>query len=336
MSNIYITGVAGFLGSHLAEYMIKKGHNVSGCDNLIGGYIDNIPHGVDFHQIDMNNYYDLERTLKDVDIVYHTACTAYEGLSVFSPSLITANTVQISVNAMTASIKNNVNRFVHCSSMARYGHYGDVTYTEDMECKPQDPYGIAKYSAELLLKNLSEIHNVDLVIAVPHNIIGPRQKYDDPYRNVASIMINLALQGRSPIIYGDGEQTRCFSDVRDDVSCLYKLAFEKSAVGEVFNIGPDEEPITINELFNLVSNATGFNGQPTYLPDRPQEVKHATCSSDKIRKYFNYKTHHSNKEMIKSLVEYISNRGPREFVYHLPIELDNSSILPKTWKEKLF
>ena len=336
MSNIYITGVAGFLGSHLAEYMIKKGHNVSGCDNLIGGYIDNIPHGVDFHQIDMNNYYDLERTLKDVDIVYHTACTAYEGLSVFSPSLITANTVQISVNAMTASIKNNVNRFVHCSSMARYGHYGDVAYTEDMECKPQDPYGIAKYSAELLLKNLSEIHNIDLVIAVPHNIVGPRQKYDDPYRNVASIMINLALQGRSPIIYGDGEQTRCFSDVRDDVSCLYKLAFEKSAVGEVFNIGPDEEPITINELFNLVSNATGFNGQPTYLPDRPQEVKHATCSSDKIRKYFDYKTHHSNKEMIKSLVEYISNRGPRDFVYHLPIELDNSKILPKTWKEKLF
>lgn len=336
MPKVYITGIAGFLGSHLADYMLRNGHEVSGCDNLIGGYTDNIPKGVDFHQFDMINYYELEKSLKNFDIVYHTACTAYEGLSVFSPSLITQNTLQISVNAMTAAIKNNVKRFIHCSSMARYGNLGKIAYTEDMDCKPQDPYGIAKYSTELLLKNLADTHNIELVIAVPHNIVGPRQKYDDPYRNVVSIMINLMLQGRRPIIYGDGNQTRCFSDIRDDVNCLYKLAFEEKAVGEVFNIGPDEEPITINKLFELVSNSIGFNPEPIYLKGRPQEVKHAICSANKIRKYFNYKTLHSTKDMIDNTVSYIKNRGTKEFIYHLPIELDNSEILPESWKEKLF
>lgn len=336
VSKIFITGIAGFLGSHLADKMISEGHEVYGCDNLIGGYLDNIPSKVTFFQFDMNNYHELESKLKNIDIVYHTACTAYEGLSVFSPSLITQNTIQISVNAMTASIKNGVKRFVHCSSMARYGTQEKVPFTEDMECKPQDPYGIAKYCAELMLKNLSQVHGIDLVIAVPHNIVGPRQKYDDPYRNVVSIMTNLILQGRRPVIYGDGTQTRCFSDVRDDVDCLFKLAFEDSAIGETFNIGPDEHTISINELFELISNETGFNQKPIYMKGRPQEVKEASCSADKIRKYFNYKTNFSNKDMIKEVINYISVRGVKEFKYHLAIELSNSPILPETWKKKLF
>lgn len=336
MAKIFITGIAGFLGSHLADRMLDEGHEVFGCDNLIGGYLDNIPSRAKFCQFDMINYNELEKQLVGMDIVYHTACTAYEGLSVFSPSLITQNTFQISVNAMTAAIKNKVTRFVHCSSMARYGSQNQTPFTEDMICKPQDPYGIAKYAAELVLRNLSEIHDIDLVIAVPHNIVGARQKYDDPYRNVASIMINLMLQGRRPVIYGDGNQIRCFSDVRDDVDCLYKLAFEKNAVNQIFNIGPDEDEISINKLFELIANEVGFNQKPIYMNDRPNEVKHASCSANKIRKYFNYKTKYSNKEMIKALVEYISSRGTREFKYHLPIELDNSPILPDTWKNKIF
>ena len=126
----------------------------------------------------------------------------------------------------SAAIANGVKRFVYCSSMARYGTQDVTPFTEDMICKPQDPYGICKYSAENILRCLCEVHGMELVIAVPHNIIGPRQKYDDPYRNVASIMINLMLQRRQPIIYGDGLQQRCFSFVKDDVYCLEKLAFQ--------------------------------------------------------------------------------------------------------------
>ena len=236
---------------------------------------------------------------------------------------------------MTAAIKNGVERFVHCSSMARYGSQVVTPFTEDMICAPQDPYGIAKYSAELLLENLASIHGIDLVIAIPHNIIGPRQKYDDPYRNVASIMINLMLSGRQPIIYGDGTQVRCFSAIQDDVDCLVEFAANKKAVGEKFNIGPDENEMTINELAILVAEVTNFNLDPIYLPGRPQEVKHATCSANKIRKYFGYETKITTKAAIEEMVEYINARGVRKFTYHLPVEIV-SNLTPKTWSQKIF
>lgn len=335
MKNIFITGIAGFLGSHLADAFMARGYHVSGCDNLIGGYRDNVPNGVTFYQQDCLDLEGLTRITAGADVIYHTACTAYEGLSVFSPSLVTANTTQISVNAMTAGIRNGVQRFVHCSSMARYGTQKTIPFTEDMVCKPQDPYGIAKYAAELLLQNLSEVHGMDLVIAVPHNIIGPRQKYDDPYRNVASIMINLMLQGRQPIIYGDGTQVRCFSSIQDDVDCLLEFATNDKAVGEVFNIGPDEGSMTINELAVNLAELLNFDLRPIYMEGRPQEVKLATCSANKIRKFFGYKTKMTTRQTLEEMIHYVRERGPRKFAYHLPVEIVSEKT-PKTWSQKIF
>lgn len=332
---IFITGIAGFLGSHLADRFLEKGHEVAGCDNLIGGYRDNVPEDARFYQVDLRNLEELTKIMDSYDVVYHTACTAYEGLSVFSPSIIVENTLQISVNAMTAAIRAGVSRFVHCSSMARYGAQPITPFTEEMECKPQDPYGIAKYSAELLLKNLAAVHEIELVIAVPHNIIGPRQKYDDPFRNVASIMINLMLQGRQPIIYGDGSQTRCFSPIQDDLDCLEVLAYSDSAVGEIFNIGPDDEEITINDLAILIARQLNFGLEPKYMTGRPQEVKHATCSANKIRTYFNYKKNTTLDESLSQMIDYIRKRGVAPFEYHLPVEIINEKT-PKTWTQKLF
>lgn len=335
MKKVFITGVAGFLGSHLADRFLEKGYHVAGIDNLLGGYRDNVPRDVEFFQDDLLNFDSLRKMMLGYDVVYHTACTAYEGLSVFSPSLVTQNTFQISVNAFTAAIQSGVGKFVHCSSMARYGTQDITPFTESMICKPQDPYGIAKYSAELLLKNLSEVHGLDLVIAVPHNIVGPRQKYDDPFRNVASIMINLMLQGRQPVVYGDGTQVRCFSDIDDDVDCLVEFAENDKAIGEIFNIGPDENPVTINELCQTIAKIIGFDADPIYMPGRPQEVKHATCSADKIREYFGYSTKISLEESMQKMVGYIESRGPKPFAYHLPIEIISEKT-PKTWTEKLF
>ncbi len=335
MKKVFITGVAGFLGSHLADVFLARGYDVSGIDNFIGGYEDNVPKGVHLIRGDLLDFDGLSDHMRGCDLVYHTACTAYEGLSVFSPSLIVANTSQIAVNTFTAAIQAGVGKFVHCSSMARYGCQEVVPFTENMQCFPQDPYGIAKYSAELLLKNLSEVHNLDLVIAVPHNIVGPRQKYDDPFRNVASIMINLMMQGRQPIIYGDGTQVRCFSDIKDDVDCLVEFAENPKAVGEIFNIGPDENPIQIIDLAKEIANVIGFTLDPIFMPGRPQEVKFATCSANKIRDYFGYKTSVTLRESIENMVDYISRRGIREFKYHLPIEII-SDLTPKTWTHKLF
>ncbi len=332
---IFITGIAGFLGSHLADRLIKEGYTVFGCDNLLGGYYDNVPEDVDFKQVDCKYLNTMKNALKNIDIVYHTAATPHEGLSVFSPHLITQNIFMITASVATAAISNKVKRFVNCSSMARYGTQKTTPFTEDMIPKPQDPYGIAKVASEQLLNNLASVHGMEVVHAVPHNIIGPRQKYDDPFRNVVSIMINLMLQGRQPFIYGDGLQTRCFSFVDDDIDCLLKLGFQDNVVGEIINIGPDEEFVTIKELAEIIAELLNFKLEPIYMKDRPQEVKDATCSADKARKLLGYETKVTLREGIKKMIEYIKERGPRKFKYHLDIEIINDKT-PKTWKEQLF
>ncbi len=331
---ILVTGTAGFLGSHLAESFLNKGHEVVGCDNLGGGYLDNVHQDVEFYQYDCNYHNSMVKIMKDVDIVYHCAATAYEGLSVFSPYFVTKNIVGASVSVITAAIKQNVNRFVLCSSMARYGT-NKVPFTEDMPPNPQDPYGIGKVASEMYLKNLADTHGMEYVIAVPHNIIGSRQKYDDPYRNVASIMINLMLQKRQPIIYGDGEQKRCFSFVNDCLQCLEKMAFEKNVTGEVINIGPDEEFISINGLAEEIAGILNFDLKPTYMPDRPQEVKHATCSAEKARKLLGYETKYTLKQGLKEMADWIQERGVKPFKYHVDLEIVNDKT-PKTWSQKVF
>lgn len=332
---IFITGIAGFLGSNLADYFINQGHEVSGCDNFIGGYADNINPKVKFSRADCVSFKEMDYLLKEIkpDVIYHCAALAYEGLSVFSPAQISESIYQSTISVLSAGINNGIKRFVYTSSMARYGSL-ETPFKEEQECKPQDPYGISKYSAELVVANLCNVHNVEYVIAVPHNIIGPRQKYDDPFRNVASIMINRMLQGNQPIIYGDGSQKRCFSFVDDCVWCLGELATNKEVVGEVINIGPDEEFITINELAQTIAKLLNFDLAPIYVGKRPQEVKLATCCSDKARKLLGYETNVTLEKGLLKMIEYIKKRGVKDFRYHLPIEIDNE-LVPETWKERL-
>jgi UDP-glucose 4-epimerase len=331
---VLITGVAGFMGSHLADAFLAKGYDVVGIDNLLGGYEENVPSGVDFHNIDLDNLKLIQPLFEDVDLVVHTACTAYEGLSVFSPSLVVRNTMQITTNIMSACVKAKVKKIVHLSSMARYGTQEVVPFVESMTPKPQDPYGIAKYGAELMIKNIADTHGIDYVILVPHNIIGPRQKFDDPYRNVASIMINRMLQGKQPIIYGNGEQKRCFSFMQDVTDPLMIACETDVAHGRIVNIGPDEEFVTINELAYKLSIILDFKLEPVYMPGRPQEVFHANCSANLSREILNYKTTTSLEAGLVELVNWIKSKGAREFNYHLPLEFVTDKT-PKTWTDRL-
>ena len=330
---IFITGIAGFLGSHLADRMLELGHEVSGNDTLIGGYLSNVPDRANFYEIDCCDIDRMTEVMKGHDVVIHAAATAHEGLSVFSPSFITKNIFEASVATMSAAIQNNVKRFVYCSSMARYGNINIPFHEYDVP-KPNDPYGVAKLAGEEVLKLLCETHGMEWNIAVPHNIVGSRQKYDDPFRNVMSIMINRNLQGKPSIIYGDGLQTRCFSHVDDCVFCLEKLALDPNIVYETVNIGPDEGIITIKDLAEIIAEELNFTVPPVFLPDRPREVKHASCSAQKAMDLLDYKQNTDVRRCVRETIEYIKEHGEKEFDYYFPIEIISDKT-PTTWKDRI-
>lgn len=334
MGKVVITGAAGFLGSHLADKYLDEGWEVVGVDNLIGGDYENIPEGVRFYEYDLTDRSVIEASFwDDTDLVIHTAALPHEGLSVFSPAIVVQSNVQATVNALTAAVRNNVTRFVFLSSMSRYGDLG-VMFSEDMEPQPKDPYGIAKLAAEKLVENICDTHGLEWTVIVPHNIIGSRQKYDDPYRNVASIFINRILHMKQPIIYGDGEQMRSFTFVQDVVQPLFIAAQSPECNRQIINVGPDEESSTIYDLAKTIADRLAWELEPIYVPDRPNEVKIALCSSEKAKRLLGYEAKTTMQDGINEMVEWILEQGKKPFQYHIPLEIVNERT-PKTWLEKM-
>ena len=300
----------------------------------MAGDRSNVPEGAFWWQADCCEARTYSHLLKDADVVYHCAAAPYEGLSVFSPEVVFRNTLSSTVAMLRASINAGVKRFVFCSSMSRYGHQA-APFTEEMTPAPADPYAIAKVAAEDLVRNLCDLHGMQYVIAVPHNIYGPGQRYWDPYRNVAGIMLNRVLQGRPPIVYGDGSQRRCFSFISDVTGPLMKLATEDVA-GEVINVGPDDDGCTILELAQAVLRTCGSDLEPEFLPARPAEVHTAHCSAAKARKLLDYEPQVSLEDGLARYAQWIRERGPRPFEYHLPIEITRTPLeTPRTWTHKL-
>jgi UDP-glucose 4-epimerase len=333
LARMFISGIAGFLGSWLAESFIADGWDVVGADTLVGGYRSNVPKQARFVVGDCADLSLMRKLTRDCDVVFHCASYAYEGLSVFSPSTVAHSVFMTTASMASAAVSNGVGRFVLCSSMARYGAQR-VPFKETMPPRPEDPYGAAKVASEELLRLVATVHGMEYVIAVPHNIYGPRQKYDDPFRNVVSIFANLMLQGRQPLIYGDGEQKRCFSYVRDMIPPLKQLATEPKLNGEIFNVGPDDEFITINQLARELADVIGFDLKPTHMEARPQEVKLANCDATKSRRMLGFSSEWKLKDGLRETVEWLRERGPRPFKYHIDVEIFNDST-PTVWKKRL-
>jgi UDP-glucose 4-epimerase len=204
-----------------------------------------------------------------------------------------------------------------------------------MEPAPADPYAIAKVAAEQMVRTLCDLHKVAWVTVVPHNIYGPGQRYYDPYRNVAGIMVNRCLQGKPPVVYGDGSQRRCLSYISDVTGPLLKLATEDVA-GEVFNVGPDGDGCTMTELAELVMDLCGYSGEPEYHPARPGEVHTAHCSAAKATAWLGYEPLVDLKDGLARYISWVRERGPRPFGYHLPLEITRTPLkAPRTWTDRL-
>jgi UDP-glucose 4-epimerase len=328
---LHVTGACGLIGSHLARRWLELGADVTASDDLSGGYRDNLPPEVPLHVVDCADLDAMTRATEGAEVVYHCAAAAHDGLSVFSPLSVTRSVFVQTVAVAAACARNRVRRMIACSSMARYGAIR-APFTENQEPRPSTPYGAAKLAAERQVALIARLHGFEHAIAIPHSVVGPGQRYEDPFRNVVAIMANRCLLGRAPIVYGDGMQTRCFTHVDDAVAPMIAMA-SAPVDGEVFNVGPDEEVVTLIDLARMVMRAAGLDGEPVRVPDRPAEVKHADCSAEKARRLRGYRTTRSLRETVEELVEWVRRRGPRSFSYRMPIEVVDDRV-PRAWLER--
>ena len=338
-----VTGGAGFIGSHLVDYINRKENNayVLILDDLSGGNIKNIntsinDNNVSFVQLDLDCVDSLENIFKNYqpDYVWHLACHPHEGLSFFSPIDVSKTNYQASINIFTLSTKYDVKKVIYTSSMSVYGDQ-DPPFTEDMDPRPIDIYALSKSSAEKALEIFNDVHNLDYTILRLHNVYGPRQNYQDPFRNVVSIFINLILLGKPIYIYGGGGQQRSFTYIDDCVPYIYESIYEKYN-NEIFNVGPST-PITINELAEkLIEMSGNYDTEIIHIEQRIGEVQRAWCSNKKIKEWMNYKTSFSLDKGLNYTWDYIKSCGAMDFNYWNDIELYNKRYLPITWKEKIF
>ena len=290
MKKILITGVAGLLGSRLSDWIIDNtNYEVIGIDDLSGGFIDNINPKVKFYKFNLTNLKKLKDVFQkeDIEIVYHFAAYAAEGLSPFIRKFNYENNIIASSNLITCSIEYSIRRFVFASSMAVYGNKYEPPFHEDLLQAPIDPYGVAKYAVEMDLKIASQQHGLNYTIVRPHNFYGINQNIWDKYRNVLGIWMYQILNKDYPTIFGNGSQVRAFSYVDDSLIPFWNASQNDNCKGEIINLGGTKE-YSISDACNILINVTGQNIKPVFLEPR-HESKYAWATWDKSVELLDFK-----------------------------------------------
>ena len=313
MSKILITGVAGLLGSRLSDWVINNtNYEVVGIDDLSGGFTENINPKVKFYKFNLTNLEKLKEVFKkeNIEIIYHFAAYAAEGLSPFIRKFNYENNVIASSNLITCSIEFSIKRFIFASSMAVYGEKYEPPFHEDLLQAPIDPYGVAKYAVEMDLKIASHQHGLNYTIIRPHNFYGINQNIWDKYRNVLGIWMYQILNKESPTIFGDGSQVRAFSYVDDSVIPFWNASQNDDCKGEIINLGGTKE-YSISEACNILINVTGQNIKPVYLEPR-HESKYAWATWDKSIELLGFEHKVNLEEGVAKMWEWAKKQPNRE------------------------
>jgi len=260
------------------------------------------------------------------DYVYHLAAYAAEGLSHFIRRYNYETNLIGSVNLINLSVNYNIRCFVFTSSIAVYGA-NQLPMTEDMIPRPEDPYGISKYAVELDLEAANRQFGLDYIIFRPHNVYGEHQNIGDKYRNVIGIFMNRVLNGQPLTVFGDGNQTRAFSYIDDVAPVIARSVLNPGAYGQIFNVGADQ-PYTVNELAQIVSEAMGGKPKIVYLKPR-NEVMHAFSSHDKVQRFFDLSDPVTLQEGISRMAEWVKKVGASKTKDFASIEIPQG--LPEGW-----
>lgn len=328
MSASLVTGGAGFMGSHVAEHLLRAGHQVVVVDDLSGGFVGNVPHGAAFVKGSILDVDLIERLFQkhSFTYVYHLAAYAAEGLSHFIKRFNYNNNLIGSVNLINASVNYGVKCFIFTSSIAVYGA-GQSPMREDMTPVPEDSYGIAKLAVEQELKVSHEMFGLDYVIFRPHNVYGERQNIGDRYRNVVGIFMNQILRGEPLTIFGDGNQVRAFTHINDIASTIGDSVGIDAARNQIFNVGANV-PHTVNELAEVVAEAMGAKCGIAKL-DARNEVRAAFSDHSKLERVFGKKSETTLRDGIRAMAEWVKAHGASESSIFEDIEVRKN--MPASW-----
>ena len=330
---ILITGVAGLLGSRLADW-INENHpeyTIIGIDDLSGGYRENVNDKVKFHPL---NLITQEKTIHGIfehykpNYVFHFAAYAAEGLSPFIRAYNYDNNLKATAIIVNECIKHDVKRLVFTSTLAVYGHgYGGI-FEETQIPKPIDPYGVAKYACEMDIQIAGEQHGLDWCIIRPHNVYGVKQNIWDKYRNVLGIWMFQHMNGEPMTIFGDGNQTRAFSYIDDSLEPLWKSAILPEASKQIINLGGIKE-YSINHANEILREVIG-NGEVVYKEAR-HEVKHSIPTYQKSVDILGFEHKTSLKEGLTNMWEWAQQQPKRDRFVWPTYELDKG--IYSFWKK---
>jgi len=303
-----VTGGCGFIGSHLVEALLNRNCEVVVLDDFSTGKRENLKSfeackNLTFVRGDIRNFDLVKTVVKDVEVIFHEAAIPSVVRSVEDPLLTHEVNVAGTLNVLKAGLDAGVKRVVYASSSSVYGDVKVLPKREDMPTIPISPYGVSKLAAEQYCKAFHQVYGLQTVCLRYFNVYGPRQTYG-PYSGVITIFINKILKGESPMIYGDGGQTRDFTNVVDVVHACFLAAKIKRAVGEIFNIATGK-PTTINFMAKKILKLCGRNDiKPKYAPPRLGDVRFSYADISKAQKILGYKSSVELNEGLANLIEW--------------------------------
>jgi len=326
---VLITGVAGLLGSRLADHLVSHDIEVIGIDDLSGGYKENVNPKVNFWQMDLVNH-PIENCFEahKPDYVFHFAAYAAEGLSPFIRAYNYDNNLEATARIVNQCIKHDVKRLVFTSTLAVYGHGEGGMFDESQTPKPIDPYGVAKYACEMDIQIAGEQHGLDWCIIRPHNVYGIKQNIWDKYRNVLGIWMYQRLNNESLSIFGDGLQTRAFSYIDDSIEPLWRAALYPQASKQIINLGGIKE-YSIKEASDILINIMG--GGDVVHHEQRHEVKHSIPTWEKSVDILGFEHKTDLEEGLTTMWEWAKTQPIRDRFVWPEYELDKG--IYNFWKK---
>lgn len=291
MSVFLVTGGAGFIGSNIVENLLKKGEKVRVLDNFVTGRRDNLTPFLDHISLTEGDIRDrdaVRKSLNGADFVLHQAALGSISRSLADPLETNSCNVDGTLNLLIESKACGVKRFVYASSSSVYGNSQEMCKVETMTPNPCSPYGVSKLVGEMYCRVFYEIYGLETVILRYFNVFGRRQDPDSQYAAVIPRFVTALQNSKSPVIYGDGNQTRDFTFVENVVHANMKACLPGFALfGEAFNIACGDQT-SVNDLHGILSALIGKDIQPVHVEGRKGEVKHSYANIEKARSILGY------------------------------------------------